>query len=189
MIPTQKISDVEAVEKAKVVRPLTEINEREHMVKLAEEVIHDGLIVEIGCLYGGMTAVLGLANPQARIITMDDFSWHPSDDVETSPQLLLKNMDKVGVKNVQVVRGDSRVIGKTWHEAIDLLWIDGGHSFDYVWQDLRNFGPHAQVIAVHDFDNPHWKDIRQAVERFLANRMEFRLAEVVGTVAVLRRNE
>lgn len=183
-----KISDNFAVDQAQAVRPLTEVNERECVARLAEAVREDGLMVEIGCLYGGMTAVLGLANPKARIKTIDDFSWHPEDDVPTSAALLLENMAKVGVNNVEVIEGDSRKIGPKWKEPIDLLWIDGGHSFDYVYSDLKNFGPHARVIALHDYNNPYWASIRQAVERFLGNHPEFHLADVVGTVAVLRRN-
>ncbi len=184
-----RISDVDAVEKARGVRPLTEINERECVARLAAEVPPFGLIFEIGCLYGGMTAVLGLANPMARIIAIDNFSWHPSDDVPTSAKLLLKNMKRVGVANVEVIEEDSRELGKVWNNAIELLWIDGGHSFEYVYQDICNFGPHAKVIALHDYDNPAWPSIRQAVEKFVGEHPEWRIEEVVGTVAVLRRNE
>ena len=95
-----RISDVDAVEIARVVRPLTDINERECVAKLAADVSPGGLIVEIGSLYGGMTAVLGLARPDAKIISIDDYSWHPADDVPTSKELLLANMKSVGVKNV-----------------------------------------------------------------------------------------
>jgi precorrin-6B methylase 2 len=182
-----KISDVKAVDKAQVVRPLTEINERECVARLAAEVKADGLIVEIGALYGGMTAVMALANKKAHVITIDNFSWHPADDVPTSKELVLSNMAKVGVKNVEVLEGDSRVIGVTWTEPIDLIFIDGGHSFDWVYPDLCNFAPHAQVVALHDYDNPFWKTIRQAVEKFLSEHPEWEVSEVVGTVAVLRR--
>jgi hypothetical protein len=183
----EKISDVEAVEKARVVRPLTEINERECVARLASEVPVDGIIFEIGCLYGGTTAVLGLANPKASLITIDDFSWHPEDDVPTSAELLYANMEKVGVKNIELIQGDSREIGKYWSTPINLLWIDGGHSFEYVYQDISNFGPHAEVIALHDYDNPAWASIRQAVEKFIAEHLQWRVDEVVGTVVVLRK--
>ena len=183
---TDRISNIDAVESARVVRPLTEINERECLARLAAEVPAGGSIVEIGCLYGGMTAVMGLASPNAKIIAIDDFSWHPEDDVATSADLLQENMRKVGVQNVYVMEGDSRVIGKNWQARIDLLWVDGGHSFEYVYQDLCNFGPHAQVIAVHDYDNPYWASIRQAVEKFISDSPSRHVDEVVGTVAVLR---
>lgn len=182
-----RISDVEAVEIARVVRPLTDINERECVAKLAAEVPPGGSIVEIGSLYGGMTAVLGLANPEAKIVSIDDYSWHPADDVPTSKELLMENMKRVGVKNVKARQGDSRVIGKTWKKAIDLLWIDGGHSYDYVHSDLVNFGPHAQVIAVHDYKNPAWATIEQAINDFIHDHPEWAIVEVVGMVAVLKR--
>src|SRR3990170_6683425 len=181
-----RISDVDAVEIARVVRPLTDINERECMAKLAAEVPPGGLIVEIGSLYGGMTAVLGLARPEAKIVSIDDYSWHPADYVPTSKKLLLANMKKVGVTNVTAREGDSREIGKTWKRAIDLLWIDGGHSYDYVHADLENFGPHAQVIAVHDFKNPAWATIEKAINDFIVDHPEWAISQVVGMVAVLR---
>jgi len=184
-----RISDIGAVEIARVVRPLTDINERECVAELAAAVLPGGLIVEIGSLYGGMTAVLGLANPEAKIVSIDDYSWHPADDVPTSKELLLANMKKVGVKNVKAREGDSRVIGKTWKRAIDLLWIDGGHSYEYVHADLVNFGPHAQVIAVHDFKNPAWATIEQAINDFIAIHPEWGVSDVVGMVAVLRKHE
>lgn len=182
-----KISENKAVDKAQVVRPLTEIVERECVAQLAYVVKPGGLIVEIGALYGGMTAVMGLANKKAKIITIDDFSWHPADDVPTSAALVLENMDRIGVKNVEVIEGDSRVIGKSWDKAIELLFVDGGHSFDYVYPDLSNFAPHAQVIAAHDYANPFWVTVREAVDRFLAEHPEWYLAEVVESLAVLRR--
>jgi tRNA and rRNA cytosine-C5-methylases len=182
-----RISDIDAVEIARVVRPLTDINERECVAKLAADVPPGGSIVEIGSLYGGMTAVLGLANPEAKIVSIDDYSWHPADDVPTSKELLLANMKRVGVKNVKAREGDSRVIGKTWKKAIDLLWIDGGHSYEYVHSDLVNFGPHARVIAVHDYKNPAWATIEQAINDFIQDHPEWAIVDVVGMVAVLKR--
>ena len=184
-----RISDIEAVEIARVVRPLTEINERECVAKLAADVLPGDSIVEIGSLYGGMTAVLGLAAPRAKILSIDDYSWHPADDVPTSKELLLANMERVGVKNVKAREGDSRVIGKTWKKAIALLWIDGGHSYDYIHADLENFGPHAQVIAVHDYKNPAWATIEKAINDFILDHPEWAIVDVVGMVAVLRKNE
>ena len=181
-----RISDVDAVENARALWPLTDINERECMAKLATEVPPGGLIVEIGSLYGGMTAVLGLARPEAKIVSIDDYSWHPADYVPTSMELLLANMKSVGVKNVTAREGDSRAIGKTWKRKIDLLWIDGGHSYDYVHADLENFGPHAQVIAVHDYKNPAWVTIEKAINDFILDHPEWAISQVVGMVAVLR---
>lgn len=168
---------------------LVEDNELECLQRLAQAVPDGGLIVEIGCLYGGTTAVLALSNPLAAITTIDNFSWHPEGHPPTSAKLLKANMKKLGVKNVSVEEGDSRVIGKSWDEPIDFLWIDGGHSFEFVYSDLINFGKHAEVIALHDFDNPFWTTIRAAIEKYIADNPQWSIAEIVGTVAVLRKND
>jgi predicted O-methyltransferase YrrM len=183
-----QISEIEAVQKASAVRPLTEINERECLARLAAEVPDGGTILEIGALYGGTTGVLALAQPKAKVITIDTFEWHPEGDVETSADLLLQNMASIGAYNVEVNPvGDSLVAWQTWDTVIDLLWIDGGHSYNFVFSDLSHFSTFSQVIALHDYDNPFWKTIRQAVEDFLKENSHWYVDEVVGTVAVLRR--
>lgn len=186
----KKLTVDEIVTRALVVRPLTEIPERECVARLALEVPAKGEILEVGCLYGGMTAILGLAAPEAHITVIDNFSWHPEDDVPTSPELLMSNMKKVGLKEEQftVLSGDSRIMGAGWNGSFDLCWIDGGHSYEYVFLDLLQFGGRSKVIAVHDYGNPFWQSIQKAVEDFLylKNGLYF-LDEVAGTVAVLRK--
>lgn len=178
----------EIVERASKVRTLTEINERECLARLAQGIEKENpVIVEIGGLYGGTTGVLALANPQAEVICIDTFEWHPPDDVPTSEDLLYANMKSIGVENVRVIVGDSRALWKTWRKKIDLLFIDGGHSFEWVYSDLSRFSPYARVVALHDYGNPFWTTIKQAVDRHLRENPIWRLDEVVGTVAVLRR--
>ena len=187
----QRITPEEIVTRAIPVRPLTSIAERECVARHAQDVPADGHILEIGCLYGGMTAVLGIAAPTATITVIDDFSWHPSDDVPTSPELLLENMRKVGLpeSRFNVLAGDSREIGARWNGDFDLCWIDGGHSYEYVILDLIQFGGRSNVIAIHDYGNPHWASIQKAVEEFLYLKNGlYSLLEVVDTVAILKAN-
>ena len=177
------------IEKAMQAAPSwTTIAERTEVARLAFLLDpNDGVIVEIGGLYGGMTAVLGLANPKAQIIVVDDFSWSPIANQPASAARLLENVRRVGVKSVDVMEGDSRVIGKQWNKPIDLLWIDGGHSYEFVKSDLTLFAPHAKTIALHDWDNPAWPSIRQAVEEFVDEHPEWVIDHNVDTVVVLIR--
>ena len=165
----------------------TSVAERNELCNLARAVSETGLIMEIGGLYGGMTAVLGLSNPQAHIVVIDDFSWSPLEGVEASASLLLSNCRGVGVHNVRVITGDSRNVGETWKEAIELLWIDGGHDYESVKSDLDKFAPHAKRIALHDWDNVDWPSIRLAVEDFLNVNSEWKVSHSVESVVVLER--
>jgi hypothetical protein len=183
-----KLSDaIKILSTTQVIPAWTSMLERAELLDLASQVREGGLIVEIGGLYGAMTAVLGLANPSAQIIVVDNFSWSPIAERPASQEELLKNTRSCGVHSVTVLEGDSRVIGKTWKQPIDLLWIDGGHSYEFVRADLENFGPHAQVIALHDWDNPAWATVRQAVEDFIYHHAEWKVDHSVDMVVVLAR--
>lgn len=176
------------IEVAQVIPTLTDINERQLLSNLAQQVNNDSaIIVEVGALYGGVTAVLALSAPLANITTMDNFSWHPPGYPVTSKGLLERNMIDLNISNVTVMEGDSRRLGKRFPYKIDLLWIDGGHSYEYVYSDLINLGVNSNVIALHDYDNPAWPSIRQAVEVFIGKYSPFCVDIVVGTVVVLRR--
>ncbi len=162
--------------------------ERNELIELARMVPENGTIVEVGGLYGGTTAVIGLANPHCEIYVVDNFSWSPLEDrPPASASRLLENVRFVGVLNVTVMEGDSRKLGLGWKKPIDLLWIDGGHSYEFVKSDLDKFGPHAKRIALHDWDNPVWPTIRKAVEDFINANPEWRVARSVEMVVVLER--
>jgi len=166
----------------------TSVAEREKLAELAEGVPAGGHIVEIGALYGGMTIVMGVANPGARITSIDNFSWTPPgyEARPASREEMERNLAEFGVR-AEIIEGDSREIGKAWDEPIDLLWIDGGHSYEYVRKDLKNFAPHAHVVALHDFDNKFWPDIRQAVEDFLTVNPGWEIVDQAEMVVVLGR--
>jgi len=159
--------------------------ERLLLAHLAREVPAGGLIVEIGGLYGGATSVLASNAPEAQVVVVDDFSWAPRG--EASEDLLRDNMARRGITNVEVVKGDSREVGSKWTKAIDLLFVDGGHSYEFVSSDLLFFGPWADVVACHDYDNPHWPDIARAIEEWLAEHPERILERAVHMTAVIRR--
>lgn len=162
-------------------------DERALLGSLAECVPDGGLIVEIGCLYGGTTQILAKHAPGARIVSIEDFGWSPAGYPKNSAELFMENMRRVGADNVRVMHADSRKAGREWREHIDLLWIDGGHSYPYVYSDLYTFGQWADVIALHDYKNPEWLSVEKAVEVFVAKFPQWTLETVIGMVAVLRR--
>lgn len=177
-----------AVKRAQEIYSITTEAERTCLAELALEVPDQGLIMEIGCLYGGVTAVLALASPFAAVVAIDDFSWHPEGMPVNSSILVMENMEKLGIDNVTILEGDSRAMYKNWSRKIDLLWIDGGHSFEFVRSDLFNFSKWCDVIALHDYKNPaEWMGVTKAVTLFLESHKNWKMEKVVDMVVVLRR--
>jgi hypothetical protein len=163
--------------------------ERNKLAELASKVPDQGVIVEVGTLYGGVTAVLAKAQPNAAVITIDNFSWHPEDMPVNSVGLVQDNLAKENIENVTIIENDSREVAKNWARDIDLLWIDGGHSYQFVYFDLVRFGTYSKVIALHDYKNPAWSTIEEAINVFLKNNKNFYSDEVVDMLIVLRRKE
>lgn len=176
-------------EAGKKIRPLTEIAERELLERLAAKVPAGGTIVEIGCLYGGTTAVLALAAPGARVITIDSFSWWPPDGAPSSKAQVKANLAELNITNVEVIHANSRLVGAGWPDdhQINLLWVDGGHTYDDARQDLENFGRIAQTIAVHDYILTGLPEVKQAVDDFIRDHHEWSITDAAHSIVVLRR--
>lgn len=166
----------------------TSEEERAQLRLLASEVPDGGHIVEIGCLYGGTTYELAVGNPKVKVTTIDDFSWTPENMPKATPELADKNLKDRGITNVFILVGKSAQVAKEWKEPIDLCFIDGGHSFEFVNTDIRAFAKHSQVIALHDYHNPaEWMGVTRAVDEFLLENSSWHLDNVVGMIVTLRR--
>lgn len=146
-----------------------------------------GLIVEVGSLYGASTAVLAAAQPDALVVAIDPFLWSPLSGVAASAERLIDNVRAAGCRNVVVIPSDSHEQGRHWCAPIDLLFVDGDHSYEGCRADLANFGPFAAVVCCHDIGNLHWHGVERAVREFCAAE-GFAVAEQADYLAVLRRN-
>lgn len=173
-------------ERIDLVDTFTTETERMALQSMASKVGNGGVIVEIGSLYGGTTAILARSAPYAEVFTIDNFSWTPDGMIKPTAALLRENMQAMGIDNVTVIEGDSRQIGRQWRRPIDLLWIDGGHSFQFVHSDLTRFGKYATIIAAHDYNNPEWPSVKRAIDGY-AKRAGFVIAAEVGMLVALER--
>jgi predicted O-methyltransferase YrrM len=54
--------------------------------------------------------------------------------------------------------------------SIDLIFIDGNHSYEYVKSDLERFYPKLRtngVMAIHDYQHPNFPGVKKAVDEFV----------------------
>jgi len=123
------------------------------------------LVVEIGSYLGRSTVLMGLALkhagiPSPRLVAIDP---HTGDRRQlerlgatelNSNDLFRQHISATGLDGIVEPRlAKSADVGRTWEEPIDLLYVDGWHSFEAVVEDGRMFLPHLRPEGVAIFDD------------------------------------
>lgn len=126
-----------------------------------------GDIMEIGVRTGMSTFsfLAGLEENGGHLysVDIDDLSHGQRQgfllgDVLSHPQWTFINADSV--KEVERVKASIPA-------ELDLLFIDGCHLYDWVFSDLINYAPMAQVIMMHDTAAYQWTDIPRALADYM----------------------
>ncbi len=106
------------------------------------------IVLEIGT-YAGYTAIhtaLALSG-NGRIWTIDIDG--------KGQQICIEESKRLGVNDkIKFIVGNSQSIN--WYLPIDILYIDGDHSYDAVLADFTKYSPHVSikgVIVFHDTNN------------------------------------
>jgi predicted O-methyltransferase YrrM len=125
------------------------IAEQEALLAAAALVPEGGTIVEIGAEFG-MSASLfcKVARANVRIFSIDLFPG----DLMYVHQANLQAARLAG--RSKQIKGDSSQVGRAWQiGAVDLLFIDGDHSYEGVKRDIAAWIPHVKpggTVIFHD---------------------------------------
>ena len=73
--------------------------------------------------------------------------------------------------------GDSATFDYTPYEgAMDFVFVDGSHSYEYVKSDTRTalklLKPVGGVILWHDYGSPYWKGLTRALNELMTEQPE-----------------
>lgn len=122
--------------------------------------LHPDVTVDLGVDYG--FSLFALAIPQiGTVYGIDSFdAWgsnesgggHHPDNYETVARFKAQH----GFDNITVIRGYFSDVVKTWDRSIDILHIDGLHTYDAVKEDWNNwtgFVPETGVVIMHDIES------------------------------------
>ncbi|MGA3006274.1 MAG: class I SAM-dependent methyltransferase [Opitutaceae bacterium] len=119
--------------------------------------------VEIGSAKGASTCHIGLAlreNVRGQLYAVDPHlptDWNDVDAVESLP-VLKRNLRLCGLEAyVQIVRATSQEAARNWNQPIDLLFIDGDHTYDGAKNDWDLFSPFLRPFGVAVFHDATWE--------------------------------
>lgn len=120
------------------------------------------ICVEIGSGRGKSACFAGRAlkdNRHGHLYAIDPHSrtdWNDQMSVHTNT-IIQRNLRWVGVRDyVTIIRQTSDVAARQWHDPIDILFIDGDHSYEGVKRDWDLFQHYVRPSGIVIFHDTMW---------------------------------
>lgn len=144
--------------------------ERLLLYKLAYSLEENATIVEIGSYLGASSSFLASAAKEKKHTVYCVDTWKNegmSEGERDTFREFCKNIEPLK-DNIRILRGKSADIAKTFNEKIDLLFIDGDHSYESVKTDVQSWLPKLKdggIIVSHDY---RWAEgVKRVVDEYI----------------------
>lgn len=144
------------------------------------------VVVDLGVDYAYSTfcfASLGLG----KIYGIDSFEGDQHAGMRNTYDFVMTKQKEYGLDNIQFIKGYFDDVAKTWDKDIDILHIDGLHTYEAVYNDFATWGKFVKddgVIMMHDTKVFHGNF---GVHRFFAEieypKVNFTVSHGLGVVA------
>lgn len=129
-------------------------------------ITHPKTIVELGVDYGFSTFCFANALQKQKsdgtIYGIDLFQGDPHTGFRNTYDEVKQNIETYQVQNIEIIKGDFTDVSKIWTKPIDILHIDGLHTYDAVKNDYQCWSPFVKedgIILFHDVAVP-WYQIK-----------------------------
>jgi predicted O-methyltransferase YrrM len=162
-----------------------------HLREEARNLKANSIIVEIGSFLG-LSASTFIENSHSSVIVYCIDTWDNSDmgyetEKDTYDEFVANMKNFITLGRTIPIRGDSINIGKNWNIPIDLLFVDGNHSKEYVLADLKNFSPFIKpggVLLMHDYT--YDCGVKPAFEQYQEEYNMFKNVVVLNNSSILK---
>lgn len=121
-----------------------------NIYKYVSELKAKDVYMEIGVAYGKSMATACIAAAEGVSISgIDVLDWEGKREgtIEKIQQIYNKNHP------YNFIKGDSQEFGKIWIPQINVLFIDGDHTYEGVMKDFVSWFPHVASGGVIMFDD------------------------------------
>lgn len=128
----------------------------------------DAKMVNIGIGSGTSSMALRESNPTAEMWSIDISPGGPFGGLQNEKNVY----EGKPYKLPNQILADSKEIGKGWHYGpLDLIFIDGDHSYDGANGDITLWWPHLKIggyMLIHDYAANPWADVKRATDELIA---------------------
>jgi len=128
-----------------------------HLLCQMSSKISGGNIVEIGRKMGGSLLLLSASSDNCHIFSVDIRDKHLNEARDLCDQFIPRD-------KYSLITSSSVLFGQEWKNGpIDLIFIDGDHSYGAVLEDLQTWIPHVKsggIVLMHDYFFPRPKKQR-----------------------------
>ncbi len=137
----------------------------------------DPLVINIGAGVGTSALAMLEAREDVELITIDAFRGPRPEGGLANEMVALKEAS-INLDRYVQIEGDSLEVVGAWERSIDLLFIDGNHSYNHVEIEIGLWMLHLHdkgIIALHDCRLANdiedvWPGVRQAVDELLTGK-------------------
>ncbi|MGG6239889.1 class I SAM-dependent methyltransferase [Nodosilinea sp. AN01ver1] len=141
------------------------------LLDLAQSLGSNPNIVEIGSYLGASTCALseGVKDKSGKVYAIDTWTNLTMSEGERDTYNQFTENTKLYKDIIHPLRGMSQEVVKDFDLTIDLLFVDGDHSYEGAYTDLKDWLPKVKdfgVVVCHDYT---WaKGVRRAIRELLA---------------------
>jgi len=151
--------------------------------ELACQLPSNPVIVNLGAGAGTSTFAFLEARPDAVVFSVDILLTE--SETTTNEHLRLKEAPVEIAARCIKVWGDSKQVGVAWPFPVDLVFIDGDHSYEGCKGDILAWHETTRWMAFHDYGSPHWPGVAVAVDESM--QILWQEAGHVDTIKAFRR--
>lgn len=151
--------------------------------------IKPGIIVDLGVDFGFSTLSFACfardKNLNTVVYGIDSFEGDVHAGERNTYMDVSAMIHQLELNNVQLIRGYFQDIAKDWSRSIDVLHIDGLHTYEAVSQDFydwSNFVSETGLILMHDTCVPHF-GVRQVFEEVALPKLNFKIWNGLGVMS------
>ena len=113
-------------------------------------------VVELGVDYGYSSFCFATAlqkNRRGKIYSIDNFQGDKHTSFRNTKQIVVNHMNSHQLNHMEIIEKDFDTVAKTWNMPIDILHIDGLHTYEAIKNDYltwSRFVKNSGVILLHD---------------------------------------